>query len=597
MLKLINFTYFPNKYFISRMLRRILFFCSIVIAVSISLDAGGDFEEPNPSISRLQPDPQLQHWILQHGHNLLGDDHVSQYLLEELELMKIQAPAMYKYHESNHAMYLDMANEGHQDVMCLLGANFHFGRGVVVNPVKALRWFIHSAEKGNLQAQLTTGLYFYNGIGLQKDTEQAFYWLHKAMAQGNELAKSILNKLNPKKLNLESSGEYSEKADDSQISKELIINALTDQSEVVEVNREISLDDNFRDQGLHNDSDQETSLHSDIDTKQLVPKNLNELLQQADDYFTGNGVTQDAEKAMELYEKAAEQNSVEAQLKLGLILIESMTGIDGQETKGLSFLQNAAANGSLEAQKIYAEELLKMRQVKTAAFYLEMAAQQGDVDSMMSLAELSSEQSSTLHNIDSVYWYLQAALKGHHEAQYKSGMLYVEGQTIPQDFRLAYRWLLLAGQKGHKEAQFQLGVLYSKGLGVPRNDYRAAKWYKKSAQQGHRDASAILGTLYYDGKGVSQDFEQALHWFTQAAQSGDLQIQELLIKLYKGQMQIPPDYVQAYAWANILAQNHDSHRQEADYLQTYLSNDELKDAQELSLNYYAAIQKNRLTAR
>ena len=581
-------------------MKQILLTSSICIAISISLNAGGDVEDPNPGISRLQPDPQLQHWILHHGHKLLEDDKVSEYLLEDLELMKVQAPAMYKYHESNHSMYIDMASEGHQDVMCLLASNFHFGRGVAVNPVKALRWFIHSAEKGNLQAQLTAGLYFYNGIGLQRDTQQAFYWLNKAKAQDNHLAAQLLDKLEIQELTVGLLLEDSEVINSSEYSEqttESVVKMVSNQVEATEHNSEIFPADNAKGLNLHQQTFQETALHNEIHTEKFAPKNLDELLQQADDYFTGNGVTQDAEKAMELYEKAAEQNSVEAQLKLGLILIESMTGIDGQETKGLSFLQNAAENGSLEAQKIYAEELLKMRQVKTAAFYLEMAAQQGDVDSMMSLAELSSEQSSILHNIDSVYWYLQAALKGHHEAQYKSGMLYVEGQIIPQDFRLAYRWLLLAGQKGHKEAQFQLGVLYSKGLGVPRNDYRAAKWYKKSAQQGHRDASAILGTLYYDGKGVSQDFEQALHWFTQSAQSGDLQIQELLIKLYKGQMQIPPDYVQAYAWANILAQNHDTHRQEADYLQTYLSSDELKDAQELSLNYYAAIQKNRLTAR
>ena len=94
--------------------------------------------------------------------------------------------------------------------------------------------------------------------------------------------------------------------------------------------------------------------------------------------------------------------------------------------------------------------------------------------------------------------------------------------------------------------------------------------------------------------GFTQDFEKALHWFTKAAQQGDSEIQELLVKLYKGQMQISPNYVKAYAWANVLAENHDGHQQNLDGLRSYLSGDELKNAQELSLDHYAKIQKNRL---
>ena len=329
--------------------------------------------------------------------------------------------------------------------------------------------------------------------------------------------------------------------------------------------------------------------------KDLASKNNpNALAHLGDLYFRGNGVQRDPKKAIQFYKQAAKHNFSEAQLKLGLIELESIAETTGDRAQGLMYLKAAGDSGSLEAQKIYAEEMLHERKFTVAAKYFEKSATQGDIDSMMSLAELGAQQSTLAHKIDSVYWYIQAALKGHHEAQYESGMLYINGKHVPQDFRLAYRWLLLAAQKDHKNAQFQLGVLYSQGLGVPKNDYRAAKWYLKAAQQSHRDAAAILGTLYYDGKGVNQDFEQALHWFTQAAQQGDSQIQELLVKLYRGQMQVSPNYVKAYAWANVLAENHEVHREDVDKLQTYLSVDELKDAQELSLNHYAKIQKNSL---
>lgn len=593
-------------------LSKILVCCWLTFLIGLTHTySGGDFEDPNPSMTKLQPDPQLQHWILQLSSEALNGDQLSEELLEELELMKIQAPAMYKYHEANHNMYSDMANEGHADVMSLLASNFHFGRGVQVNPVKALRWFLHAAEKGNLQAQITSGLFFLHGIGLQSDLQQAAYWLTKASDQGSALALKILHNSNlvrsdesvgyphaeldiqnplATEVSIPSTSSedlvtYNENAD-TDLTSIKTASDLLPESNAEEFSEEIQIQNLSRNSEFESEDEPSRRIITDPET----------LVELADSYFTGNSGPQNVKKALQLYEQAAEQNSIEAQLKLGLIFVESMTGVEGHKAKGLSLLQKAAERGSLEAQKIYAEELLKKKQVQTAALYLEKAAQQGDVDSMISLAELSKEQSSLLQNIDSAYWYLQAALKGNHEAQFIAGMLYVDGVLIPQDFRLAYRWLLLAGQKGHKEAQFQLGVLYSKGLGVPKNDYRAAKWYGKSAQQGHRDAAAILGTLYYDGKGVSRDFEQALHWFTQAARSGDMEIQELLVKLYKGQMQVPPDYIKAYAWANVLAQKHDSHRHEADYLQTYLSAEELRDAQELSLDHFATIQKRKLVA-
>ncbi len=573
-----------DKYSHIRSFHLILLTILILCTSSNNLEASGGMEEANPLLSKLQPDPQLQHWILETIQNLLGQDLISQDFLEDLETMKVQAPAMYRYHESNHNLYQDMANEGHPDVMALLASNYHFGRGVDVNPVKALRWFLQSAEKDNLQSQIATSLYLLSGRALQKDLSQAKYWLERASQQGSHLASKILqtNKQQSKSSSDKNFNNVHSRDKGSQnISKTRKLNELDEKSNLVSAKTE--------------DQNSDNSIIKPSEQLELEDqKDLEALIHLGDIYISGNGVKRDTKKAVQFYKRAAEQNSSEAQLKLGLINLEYVNHTNGDRSEGLGYLKAAADNGSLESQKLYAEEMLHDRKFSIAVKYLEQAATQGDIDSMVSLAQLGSQQSSKLHDVDSVYWYLQAALKGHYEAQYEAGMIYISGKSVPQDFRLAYRWLLLAAQKGHKNAQFQLGVLYSEGLGVPKNDYRAAKWYLKAAEQSHKDASAILGTLFYDGKGVTQDFEKALHWFTKAAQQGDSEIQELLVKLYKGQMQISPNYVKAYAWANVLAENHDGHQQNLDGLRSYLSGDELKNAQELSLDHYAKIQKNRL---
>ena len=563
-----------EKHHYIRSFRTLILTILILVGSSNSSLASGGIEESNPALSKLQPDPQLQHWILDTTRNLLGDSLISQRLLEELETMKVQAPAMYKYHEANHNLYKEMASEGHPDVMALLAANYHFGRGVDINPLKALRWFIQSAEKDNLQSQITASLYLLSGRAIQTDLKQSKYWLERASKLGSSLAQEILQTTHVKS-----------KTDDIKPKgKPTKIHALDrtqDKLHNFASNAQVEYEG-----ATNNNTIDLSEMNSD--------KEIKDLIRLGDMYMRGNGVKPDTNKAMQHYSRAAKYDSPEAQLKLGLLKLEFVKDAKSDRSEGLNYLKAAADNGSLDAQKLYAEEMLQIRKFSLAAKYLEKSASQGDVDSMVSLAELGSQQSSKLHSIDSVYWYLQAALKGHHGAQYESGMLYIVGKHVPQDFRLAYRWLLLAAQKDHKNAQFQLGVLYSKGLGVPKNDYRAAKWYLKAAKQSHRDAAAILGTLFYDGKGVVQDYEKALHWFTQAAQQGDSEIQELLVKLYKGQMQVSPNYIKAYAWANVLAENQEDHQSELDNLKSYLSTDELKDAQELSLNHYAKIQKNSL---
>jgi TPR repeat protein len=46
----------------------------------------------------------------------------------------------------------------------------------------------------------------------------------------------------------------------------------------------------------------------------------------------------------------------------------------------------------------------------------------------------------------------------------------------------------LAVAQGFAVAQFNLGVMYSDGQGVPQNDAEAVRWYRLAAEQGHAGA-------------------------------------------------------------------------------------------------------------
>ena len=59
------------------------------------------------------------------------------------------------------------------------------------------------------------------------------------------------------------------------------------------------------------------------------------------------------------------------------------------------------------------------------------------------------------------------------------------------DYVTALReWKLLAEQ-GDADAQLNLGVMYEDGEGVPQNDKTAVQWYKRAAEQGMPRPSSI----------------------------------------------------------------------------------------------------------
>jgi TPR repeat protein len=88
------------------------------------------------------------------------------------------------------------------------------------------------------------------------------------------------------------------------------------------------------------------------------------------------------------------------------------------------------------------------------------------------------------------------------------------------DFATALReWTPLAKQ-GNADAQFNLGLMYHEGQGVPQDDKTAVKWYKLAAEQWDAGAQYNLGVMYYNGHGVIKDYVYAHMWWNIAASSG-----------------------------------------------------------------------------
>ena len=85
-------------------------------------------------------------------------------------------------------------------------------------------------------------------------------------------------------------------------------------------------------------------------------------------------------------------------------------------------------------------------------------------------------------------------------------------------------WRPLADE-GDAQAQLHLGLLYANGDGVPQDYAKARQWYEKAAARGYAMAQTNLGVLYRSGHGVPQNNVLAYMWFSLAAarSTGNLQ--------------------------------------------------------------------------
>ena len=72
--------------------------------------------------------------------------------------------------------------------------------------------------------------------------------------------------------------------------------------------------------------------------------------------------------------------------------------------------------------------------------------------------------------------------------QYNLGVMYRDGDGVPEDDAEAVRLFRLAAEQGFALAQFNLGVMYANGEGVPEDDVLAYMWFNVAAAQGYEGA-------------------------------------------------------------------------------------------------------------
>lgn len=115
---------------------------------------------------------------------------------------------------------------------------------------------------------------------------------------------------------------------------------------------------------------------------------------------------------------------------------------------------------------------------------------------------------------------LLLAEQGNSEAQNDLGIMYDNGDGVPQDHQAAAKWYRLSAEQGQAVAQFNLGNMYDLGLGVTQDYVEAAAWFRLAAEQGYNQAQFNLGFIHSQGQGVPLDNVEAAKWYRLATERG-----------------------------------------------------------------------------
>ncbi len=166
--------------------------------------------------------------------------------------------------------------------------------------------------------------------------------------------------------------------------------------------------------------------------------------------------------AIRLVEQAAMQGKIEAQAKLGAVLLAG-DGVPQDYAKAVEWLKKAVAQGSDVGQ-----------------YALGIAYHDGK---------------GVLRNFSqSIKLWKDSALQGYAPAQTKLGQAYELGEGVTADPVRAAEWYQKAADRSDVAGQYHLGLLYEQGIGVPKDRAKALEWFSKAAALGYKPAQQKVPT-------------------------------------------------------------------------------------------------------
>ena len=150
--------------------------------------------------------------------------------------------------------------------------------------------------------------------------------------------------------------------------------------------------------------------------------------------------------------------------------------------------------------------------------------------------------------------FFQAAANGLLEAKYYLGLLFVWGEGVEKNEKIAMEYFREAAETDNTknvDAMLRIGDMYYRGIGVEEDINQALKWYTKAVTRNESenvDVIRIIGRTYYFGEGIEKDYSMAYKWFKIAAEKNDAFSQLILGDMYWYGKGVASDVQVAKVW-------------------------------------------------
>ncbi len=186
--------------------------------------------------------------------------------------------------------------------------------------------------------------------------------------------------------------------------------------------------------------------------------------------------------ALKLLLPLANTGNAKAEYMVGSMYGDGSDGVSQDTNKAVFWWHKAAIHGDARAQAKLGwayESGVVVKQDYAAArkWYLKSAAQGNP------RAEFYMGRKSKMPE-EALSWYRKAAIQGDTEAIYRVGYHYEKGWGVEQNYIEAAKWYENAAQQNDMASQIALGRMYEDGLGVPKDLVQAYMWYFIPAQAG-----------------------------------------------------------------------------------------------------------------
>jgi uncharacterized protein len=446
-----------------------------------------------------------------------------------------------KDYKTAHELWLPLAEQGEPRAQFFLGFMHEIGFGIPKNDKKALKWYQLAAKQGDPRAQLFTGFMYDFGQGVPEDDQKAVKWYQLASEQGVRHAKTYIYKLAKKnshealKILLNDAENGSDEAKiNLAASRELEFNVSLDYRKVMSRDQ-VAEEEKYVQVGKRILTELRLALvDREMTTAQYKLGNMN---------AEGQEVRQGFNKELKWY-KSAEYS---AKINKYNLARENVP-------QALQELKGDAEKGVVEAQFILATMYANGRGVSRDNKEAFRLFYQLVKKKRAALEEIAVDKFKKMNIPQELKFLINDAESGLEDAQLKLGMLYAQGQDLPQDNEQAVKWYRLAAEQGNSEAQYILGMMYLKGLGVLSSEQEAMKWFRFYLGQtiiklGQKNVQEKNSTYSLAKKNI----EAAVEILKNDAENGTAKAQYSLAVLYNHGLGILTNYKKSYMWFSLAA--------------------------------------------